>query len=617
MRKTHPAAEAYIRGVLRGKIQVGRLARLAIERHVHDLQRWPARNREEAAKRGDPYYFDPAAAWLVLDFYGLCVHVEGELAGQVFEPLPFQAAVDWISHGWMRTATGKRRYRERWIEMPRGNGKSYWLSCHELYMLLMDGEPGAKNYALATEKVQAAEGVWGVAAEICRRSPELSAHVIVQDSINSHRIFVPGDNCIFQPLKSDPRKADQLNPHSIACDEMHEWPKRELYTKLKTAMGKRTQPMLTAITTAGDDRTETLYDELHDYAIRVLEGWKSGQFEDDEFFAIVYAADSANEGADADDDPYDERTWRKANPALGAPGASVRIEHLRAMANRAKVSPETERDFLRLHLGRRVAAKTKAISTEQWDACAASAADGPIGEALARGDWSYFRGRRCWAGLDLSSTRDLTALALYFPPTPEWPYETYRYYAWLPEDNLEEARDRDHAPYDAWVRDGWLQLTPGNEIDDSVILAAVKDVAETYDVVEWAYDPWHATSLKNRLYADTGIEMIKFVQDLPSFGEPTRLYLDAIATGKKRHDGNPLARWCAGNVVTKEDAHGNKRPHKRLSHYRIDPIVAAIMARGRAIVETAVQTESVYESYHVGGGWIVGPGSVYETWGEP
>ena len=594
----------YIAGVLDGSIPVNELARLAIERHVDDLERWPAASRDEALERGDEFYFDDDAAQYILDFYPLCRHVKGELAGQPFTPLPYEATVDWISHGWMRADSGTRRFNERWIEEPRGQGKSYWLAAHELFMLALDGESAAEVYAVATEQKQAASAVWGTAAAIALKSPDLADEFEVQDSFNNHRIFIPGTGCEFRPIKPDPKKADSFNAHSIAADEIHEWRKRETYTKFKDAVLKRSQGMFTSITTAGDDRPKTLYDEQHDHAVRVLRGWRDRSFEDNSFFVIIFAIDSKHDGCAEDAEYLDEKEWHKANPSLGFPGTSVQLYSLRSQANRSKVDPEVLRDFLRFHLGRRIGAKTKAISGDQWKTCGAPfvLADlvrragpeapeqllGPetarILRALADRDWSAFKGRPCFAGIDLSSTRDLTALSLFFPGWEEWPFDTFRFWAWLPKDNLKECCDRDRAPYDQWAREGWLELTDGDEIDDEVVFQRVLEVSETYQVVQWAYDPWHATQLKNNLAAATGVEMVKFVQDLPNFGEPTMLFLDAVAGRKLRHDGNPLAHWCATNVVCKQDAHGNKRPHKDLSNFRIDPIVAAIMARGRAIV---------------------------------
>ena len=263
------------------------------------------------------------------------------------------------------------------------------------------------------------------------------------------------------------------------------------------------------------------------------------------------------------------------------------------------MDPEVLRDLLRFHLGRRIGAKTKAIADRQWNLCSVLMQDpdqvekefGPETARILRAlqqrprpDWSPFNQMPCFAGQDFSSTLDITALSLYFPPWPEWPWETYLFYAWLPKQNLLAACERDNVPYDQWARDGWLELTEGEEIDDELIFKRVLEVNERYLVIQWAYDAWHATQFKNKMFSATGIEMVKFVQDLPNFGEPTQAFLDSVALRKMRHDGNPLVRWCAGNVVTKQDAHGNKKPVKELSLYRIDPIVAAIMARGRAIV---------------------------------
>ena len=146
MHASNPKVDAYITGVLAGDVCAGELVRLAVKRHADDLERWPAKDCDEAKRRGDPFWFDEDAGQYVLDFYALCRHVEGELAGKPFDPLPWQCFVDYVSFGWMRTDTGARRFNERWIEVCRGNGKSYWMSANGDYMTLADGEPGAKVF---------------------------------------------------------------------------------------------------------------------------------------------------------------------------------------------------------------------------------------------------------------------------------------------------------------------------------------------------------------------------------------------------------------------------------------------------------------------------------------
>lgn len=553
--------DSYIGGVLSGEICVGVYTRLAVERHIHDLTR-----------QGDadfPFYFDEAAGQHVIDFYAFCPHVEGELAGRPFEPLPWQQFVDLVSFGWKRKSDGMRRFSERWEEVARGNGKSFWTACTQLYFLVGDGEPGAKVYAAATKEDQAAL-VWGMAAEIGKQSADLSAVLKISDSVNNRLIIVPGTFAFFRPLGGDSKTADGLNPHAVSNDEVHEHRNRRLYSKLKTAMGKRRQPMLTNITTAGEDAGETIYEELRDHAVRVLEGWRDGSFVDDRFFAVIYAIDD-------EDDPFDEATWAKANPSLGFPGTGVKIEYLREIASRATHEPEVRRDFLRMHCGRRASSVTRAIPLDVWDACAGY----PDGTAI---DWETHLGRACILAVDLSSTRDLTSLCQLFPPDEDYPFWLYRWFNWLPTENLIKKCEEDNVPYDRWARDGFLSLTEGNQVDELAVVRKIQELHATHQVLQVTNDPWHAVQLANTLQRENGIDMVGYRQDLKNFGAAVMHFLDEIFTGRLRHDGNPLVRWTAGNVVTKEDADGNRRFHKKLSKRRIDPMTSASMARGRALV---------------------------------
>ena len=541
-------AELWADDVLAGRIVVGRLTRLAVERHEHDL--------EHGHERG--LYFDREAAQFAVDWYGFCRHYEGELAGEILELEPWQQWVTWVSYGWKRTIDNLRRFRERLIEVARANGKSTWMAGDGNFHFIAEQEPGAQVYAAATKREQAAI-VWGCAARMVEQSPELSVMVKVLDSVNNHNMSIAETHARFLPLSADSKKMDGLNPNAIIIDEFHEHANRKLYDKLKTAMGKRRQPMLTLITTAGEDADETIYEKIHEYGIRILEGFQNGDFVDDRFFAFIACIDD-------DDDPYDEACWPKANPNLGV---SVSIDHLREMAARAQKMPSEAPTFLRMHCNRRATSGERAISIPDWDACKADI------------DWNEFRGESCIGAVDLSSTTDLTALTLYFFRDG---LHYYRFFMWMPEDQVKNAHQRDKVPYDTWVKQGWLETTPGDQIDDLVIARKVMECSEMYDVREWTHDPWHAVQLGNTLDREAGIGMVKFLQDLKSFGEPTMLFLDELAVHKMRHDGNPIARWCAGNVVTKEDGNGNKRPHKKASKKRIDPITAAVMARGRAII---------------------------------
>jgi phage terminase large subunit-like protein len=224
-----------------------------------------------------------------------------------------------------------------------------------------------------------------------------------------------------------------------------------------------------------------------------------------------------------------------------------------------------------MHLNEWTEQAERWIDMSAWDAC-----DAPV-------DLEQLRGRRCFGGLDLSTTTDVTALAWIFPPDHDdglWRVVS-RYF--VPEDNLRKRAERDRVPYDLWTRQGFIEATPGNVVDYGAIEARVRADAALFDVKEIAYDPWNATHIALRLQ-DEGARMIEFRQGFRSMAAPTRELEKLIVSRKLTHGGNPVTRWMASNVAVAQDPAGNLKPAKDKSTERIDGIVALIMALGRAML---------------------------------
>lgn len=564
----HPAVQ-YAHDVLDGTVIAGRLVRLAIERDLHDLEHGRARGLR----------FDPVRASKAVDWFKLCRQYDGEFAGQPLEQEPWQQWITWVTYGWLR-ANGTRRFRERAVIVGSGNGKTTWSAADALLGLLGDGEPGAEVYSAAVHSDQA-RILWNAARLMVEQSPALSKRVEVHDAINNRRLVYAAGNAFMVPLAREAAhsSSEGKKPHRVYFDELHEYRDRKQYDVLRKKMVKRRQPLATIITTAGDDEPETLYEEIYDYCVSVLEGWQNGDFVDDSFLAYVAEIDQA-------DDPFADGVTEdemlamvaKANPNLGV---SVHTDALVEHWRRGQRVEAERGSFLRYSCNRRASTVAREIQPDEWDACA----DRTI-------DWADFRAIPCIAAVDLSSTVDLTAITQVWRRDDFW---YYRFHAFLPEDNLRAAVERDNVPYDRWAAAGWLTLTPGNAIDDAVIARKVLDLDAEHNVAQWATDPWHMKFVANAVQREDGPELVAMLQDLKTFAEPTMLFLDELRTGRMRHDGNPLARWCALNLVTKEDAHGNRKPHKRASKKRIDPIVAAVIARGRAIVVDLAAPPSVWD----------------------
>lgn len=533
-------AMQYADDVVSGRVVACRWVRLAVERHLNDLQ--------TGHERG--LYFDEDAAWHIIDFFQFCTHLKGEWAGKPIELEPWQQFFLWVAFGWMR-ADGTRRYRFAYLEIARKNGKTTKAAGVGLYLSFADGEPGAEVYACATKKDQA-KICHSAAANMVKASPYLSSRF----DVYSNNISDEQTLSKFEPIGRDSDSTDGLNVSGAVMDELHAWKVRDLWDVIETATGSRSQWMIMAITTAGYNRQSVCW-EKHEYLCKIL----SGVIDDDAFFGMIYTLDEG-------DDPFsDESCWPKANPNLGV---SVKPDQLREAVKRAKESPGAMNSVLRLHFNVWTQAETRWLNIDKWKACG-----GPI-------EPSSLRGRKCWAGLDLSSSIDVSALVLVFPPVEDGePYKALARF-WIPEDNMRERARKDRVPYDVFAREGLITTTPGNVIDYAWIVDQVQRDAKEFDLQELAFDRWGATLIFQQL-TDLGINVVEFGQGFASMSPPAKELEKLILAGKLCHGGNKVLTWMADNVVVKEDPAGNIKPDKGRSTEKIDGIVALIMALDRAL----------------------------------
>lgn len=508
-------------------------------------------------------WFDLPAAERVRDFFGKFLrHSKGEWAGQRFELLPWQwEDVVGPLFGWKR-ASGVRRYRTAYIEVPKKNGKSTFCAGLSVYLLIGDDEPGAEVYSAGADREQASI-IFREAASMVRASPELSDHIQVVPS--TKRLAFPRTQSWYHALSADAYRQEGLNAHAIIFEELHAQKNRDLWDTLAYAGASRRQPLLIAITTAGWDR-ESICWEQREYAQRVIDNL----IEDTSYFAYIRAADEK-------DDWTDPEVWRKANPSFGV---TVKEDEFTEACQAAQKSPASENRFKRYRLNLWTEQATRWLSTAKWEACG--------GEV----DRKALAGRKCFAAFDLSSTQDLTALVLVFPPTEdEEPWKLLPFF-WAPRDSAVEKERKDRVPYLTWEREGFIVLTPGEVVDYNWIEAAILELGKEFAIQEVAFDPWNATQTANNLM-DAGVDVIQFRQGYKSMNEPAKEFERLVISGNLAHGGHPVLRWNAANVCVVQDEHENLKATKKHSTGRIDGIVASIMALGRAML---AEKESVYET---------------------
>jgi len=490
-------------------------------------------------------------------------HNKGEWAGQPFE------LSEWQEHGvirpifsWKRQ-DGTRKVRTAWIEIPKKNGKSTLASGLAAYMLLADREMGAEVYCAACDRDQA-RIVFNAAKAMIKASPIADECKIHRDNISNERT-----GSFYRVLSSDYNTADGINAHGLIFDEIHRQKNRELWDVLEFSTAARRQPLKIIITTAGAYDPTSIYQELHDYAMKV----RDGTIDDPSWFTYW-------RGAEEDDDWESEEVWYRANPELGR---AKKLESMQEAYAKAKETPANQNNFKRLHLNIVTAQVTKWLDVPtDWDPC---------GEEYGE---DKLHALNCYGGLDLSATTDLTSLNLVFPPCGSFDkYHTYSYF-WLPEDNLRKLSQRDRVPYDEWKRLGWLRTTPGNVVDYSFIVAEIRDrLTELFNIQEIAYDPWNATQVANDL-SDV-VEMVECRQGFYSMNEPTKATERLILQRELVHNQNPILRWNMANMVVRSDPAGNVKPDKEKATQKIDGVVAMIMAIGRATVHYQAEGSSVYE----------------------
>jgi phage terminase large subunit-like protein len=544
-------AEDYARRVTRGEIIACKWVKLAAKRHLDDLVR--------QGTAGFPYVWDRLKADRISTFVQLMPHVKGPLAGDLIRLEPWQQFILRCVFGWVHKTTGFRRFRRVYIEVPRGNAKSTLSSALGLYMLAADDEGGAEIYAAATTKEQA-KIVMRDAQQMGRKADDFREHFGVE--VTAHAVVQQASGSRFLAVSSDEGTLDGFNVHLAIIDELHAHKTRGVYDVMETGIGKRTQSLLWAISTAGSNRSGICY-EVRTYLTKVLQGIAK----DDAFFGIIYTIDDG-------DNWHDPKSWEKANPNWGV---SVQPDVIAGLAAKAMQMPAAQANFQTKHLDVWVAADQAWMDMRAWDRCADTSLE-----------IEDFEGEDCIAALDLASKVDLAAKMRMFRRIIDEREHFYlfgQYY--LPEAAVLEARN---SQYQGWQIDGRLITTPGDVLDFERVKQDVLDDADRFQLLEIAYDPWQALNLAQQLQAE-GATVIEYRNTVANFSAPMKELQALALQGRLHHDGDPVLTWAVSNVVCHTDAKENIYPRKERPENKIDPVVAAIMALGRWMAARA-QTQA-------------------------
>lgn len=512
----------------------------------------------------DSHYDKGAADFAVAFIESLC-HTKGTWAGKPFELIDWQERIIRDLFGILKK-NGYRQFNTAYVEIPKKQGKSELAAAVALLLCCGDGEERAEVYGCAADRQQAGI-VFDVAADMVRMCPALNKRVKILAS-QKRMVFQP-TNSFYQVLSAEAYSKHGFNIHGVVFDELHTQPNRKLFDVMTKGSGDaRMQPLYFLITTAGTD-TQSICYETHQKALDILEGRKI----DHTFYPVIY-------GAKEDEDWTSPEVWKKANPSLGI---TVGIDKVQAACDSAKQNPGEENSFRQLRLNQWVKQSIRWMPMHKWDACAFPVDEDELG------------GRICYGGLDLSSTTDITAFVLVFPPMGESDKYAVLPYFWVPEDNVDLRVRRDHVPYDVWQRQGKLETTEGNVVHYGYIEKFIERLGERFNIREIAFDRWGAVQMVQNLEG-MGFTVVPFGQGFASMSPPTKELMKLVLEERIAHGGHPVLRWNMDNIFIRTDPAGNIKADKAKSTEKIDGAIALIMALDRAIRCGNDAGESVYDS---------------------
>ncbi|MHB1453931.1 MAG: terminase large subunit [Saccharofermentanales bacterium] len=513
--------------------------------------------------KADGSVYSDDSAQLAISFIGCLSHTKGEWYGQSFELIDWQEQIIRDVFGILKP-NGYRQFNTAYIEIAKKQGKSELAAAVALLLTCGDFEHGGEVYGCASDRQQASI-VFDVAVEMVEQCPALKARI--KPILSQKRLVYKPLNSFYQVLSAEAYTKHGLNVHGVVFDELHAQPNRQLFDVMTHGSGDaRKQPLYFLITTAGNDQNSICY-EVHQKAKDILEARKF----DSTFYPVIY-------GAGEDEDWTDPKVWVKANPSIGI---TVDIEKISIACESARQNPAEENLFRQLRLNQWVKQSIRWMPMEKWNRCGF-----PV-------DPKSLEGRVCYGGLDLSSTTDITAFVLVFPPLDEADKYSILPYFWMPEDNIGLRVRRDHVPYDTWQKSGAIYTTDGNVVHYGFIESFIEELGTRYNIKEIAFDRWGAVQMTQNLEG-LGFTVVPFGQGFKDMSPPTKELMKLTLEEKLAHAGHPVLRWMMDNIYIRTDPAGNIKPDKEKSTEKIDGAVATIMALDRSLRHSS-SIVSVYE----------------------
>jgi len=536
---TEKVYNAYAKDIADGRIVACNNLKLACQRYLSWFER-------------DDYYFDYDDVDRKIRFTERLTHFEGEAGGKRFILLPWEQFFYASVFGFKHKDTQARVITRSLLFISRKNGKSSLAAGLCLTMALVDNEKACQIGCFSNSAQQA--GILFNMASKYARSIDPKNKIFQR---YRSEIRIPYNDGRIMVKSSDLDSADGANYSCAIQDEIHMQKNNDLYNVIRSSMQARKQPLLIQITTAGTLTVGYPLFEFRKYCVDILNGIVT----DDTIQPIIYELDS-------EDDWKDEKCWIKANPSLGE---TVRIDRLREEVQAAISNPALE-------FGVRTKNFNQFLQSDNiW------IQDRFVIPAMQTVDLSKLKGEKCYCGVDLASTSDLTAWSVLFPPNKYRDYypDKYIFKSWvyIPQDAMDNSVN--HELYERWVRNRQAFVTPGNVTDYDYILTDQIDNLNYFYCMGIFLDPYNSTQYQISAEA-AGLPMNQFSQGLLHFNGPTKEFERIIKSGNMIIDKNPVVKLCISNVELKEDHNNNVKPMKsgNVQSKKIDPVISMIEALG-------------------------------------
>jgi len=540
--------EEWLDGVETGAVLANVYIKQAIKRFKKDLLR-------------EDLYLDTDKVNKVFTFFWY-LRINKDNHYQQFTPLPFQIFIVLNIFGFYWKESKRRRYRYAYLFTARKSGKTTFAAALQLYGLAADGVVDPQSLLLANSREQASIAL-SYMIGIISKSIALRKRLETQRYLIRFKDRARGG--YSKILASNASRLDGYSPNMVLIDEVHAMQNHDIFNVLKSGTLARENPLIVIISTAGFSTSSLAFD-LFETGKKTL----NEEIDDDSFFYMLFTLDDGDDWKDPD-------CWIKANPSLGE---TIDIGDLLIEFNQSKNLPTQLNNFLTKNLNIFTNEGEQWIAEETLKKC--------FEEDV---DWSRFKGKRCYAGIDLSSTRDLTALSLTFREDDNIYTKTIFFAAKNPSKRIRK-NGIDILP---WIREGLIIESQTSTIDYDLLFKYIAKLKEEYNIEILYYDKFNSAMLIPRIQSEIGIICTSFDQTAKRFNEPLKYLEKLIYDGNWKGDKNPVLLWNFRNVVLYVDGNGNIKIIKNKSLDSVDGVVSLTMSIAALIdSESAKVDVSIY-----------------------